>query len=521
MKRHILNIIKAIKAYMNKKYNILAIPLCAAMLSVASCNSKEESSLNVSPVDYSSTAVTAFALQADKSILNNLDSVFFTIDLNGAKIYNADSLPYGTKIDQLKVSLSADASAITAYSPKEGSTEVEEIDLLTNSGSQINFSMGEVRVKIVSYDGVNSRDYYINVNVHKVEPDSLYWSELACKELPSALATPSVQKSVKFNDKAYCLTSGGGSYSMAVSDDPFDYSWTSENVVFPQAVDVRSLTATADALYILATDGSLLSSTDGTTWSATGEVWHSIAAPYNSTLIGIKASAGAYDFATYPAGESLGAVPSDFPLSGASSAIEFSNKWASADQIVMFGGRSASGEPLGTSWAFDGTQWAKLSETLPALDGVAVTECTICEIDTMSWRPIENTVLLAFGGIKADNSINRDVYLSRDLGIHWKKGDEYLQLPEYMPSFYNVDILQFEHLLTLKSRSFGGEWTVMPTNVPFYLGPWAPVRSRITMLPTSWHCPFLYMFGGNGEDGGLHDVVWRGVVNHFTFRPLE
>ena len=112
---------------MNKKYNILAIPLCVAVLSMASCNNKEDSSLIVPPVDYSSTAVTTFALQADKSILNNLDSVFFTIDLNGAKIYNADSLPYGTKIDQLKVSLSADASAVTVYSPKEGSTDVEDL----------------------------------------------------------------------------------------------------------------------------------------------------------------------------------------------------------------------------------------------------------------------------------------------------------------------------------------------------------------------------------------------------------
>lgn len=506
---------------MNKKYNILAIPLCVAVLSMASCNNKEDSSLIVPPVDYSSTAVTTFALQADKSILNNLDSVFFTIDLNGAKIYNADSLPHGTKIDQLKVSLSADASAVTVYSPKEGSTDVEEIDLLANSGAQINFSMGAVRVKVVSYDGVNSRDYYINVNVHTVVPDSLYWSELACKELPSAFAAPVAQKSVEFDEKAYCLTSDGSSYSMAVSDNPFDYVWTSGAASFPQPVDVRSLTATDDALYILATDGSLLRSTDGTTWSATGEVWHSIAAPYNNMLIGIKADNGTYDFATYPAAASLGAVPSDFPVTGASAAIEFSSKWASADQIVMFGGRSASGEPLGTSWAFDGTQWAKLSETLPALDGVAVTECTICEIDTVSWRPIENTVLLAFGGRKADNSLNRDVYLSRDLGMHWKKGDEFLQLPKYMPSFYDVDILQFEHLLTPKARTLGGGWTVMPTNVPFYLAPWEPVRSRITMLPTSWHCPFLYMFGGNGEDGSLHDVVWRGVVNHFTFRPLE
>jgi len=505
---------------MNRKYNIFAIPALAFMLMLGSCGNSDETSITVEPVDLSNTAVSAFALKPDKTVLNNLDSVFFTIDLNGARIFNADSLPYGTKIDKLKISLTTEASAVTVFSPKEGSTEVEEIDLLANSDATVNFSAGDVRVKVVAYDGVSSRDYHIKVNVHAVEPDSLFWSELARTTLPTSLPSPTAQKSVKFAGKLYCLASDGTAYTMGISDKPFDNVWTTSTISFPQAVDVRSLTATDDALYVLALDGSLLQSADGASWASTGETWRSITAPYGGTLIGIKTVGGAYEFASYPAGLSIGSVPSDFPLGGNSVAQMFSSKWAADNQIVTCGGKSASGEVLNATWAFDGAKWAKISESLPALDGVAVTKCTICEVDTVSWRALESSVLLAFGGRKADGSLSSDVYISRDLGMNWKKGDCYLQFPDYMPAFCNADVLEFSHEFHVV-RSASSGWYPMTVNVPFFLTPWNPANSRVAVLPTSWECPFLYMFGGDGENGALYDTVWRGVVNHFTFYPLN
>ena len=64
-----------------------------------SCNSDSDSS--DSEVIYGSTQVKSFKLKANSNVLSGLDSVFFSIDLVNAQIYNADSLPFGTKTDKL------------------------------------------------------------------------------------------------------------------------------------------------------------------------------------------------------------------------------------------------------------------------------------------------------------------------------------------------------------------------------------------------------------------------------------
>ena len=158
-----------------------------------------------------------------------------------------------------------------------------------------------------------------------------------------------------------------------------------------------------------------------------------------------------------------------------------------------------------------------------------MTACTICETDTVSWRLKENDVLLAFGGTLTDGECNGNVYLSRDMGITWKKGDSYLQLPKYMPATSGADILVFYTTAYNgffsqgnSARSGGRRWIEMPVaQLPSIYLPGAAPLSRAIAPVTTWDCPFLYMFGGTDADGALQNVVWRGVVNHFTFQPLQ
>ena len=71
----------------------------AATVAVVSCNEKtEDVEIYLTP---SNVAVTAFSLNEDDDVMANLDSVFFSIDLANGVIFNADSLPIGTKIDKL------------------------------------------------------------------------------------------------------------------------------------------------------------------------------------------------------------------------------------------------------------------------------------------------------------------------------------------------------------------------------------------------------------------------------------
>ena len=70
--------------------------IAALFLSGISCNSTDDEEITYTISE--SVRVTSFSLAANDSVLANLDTVFFTIDLNGGQIFNADSLPVGTDV---------------------------------------------------------------------------------------------------------------------------------------------------------------------------------------------------------------------------------------------------------------------------------------------------------------------------------------------------------------------------------------------------------------------------------------
>ena len=68
-------------------------------------NDKDDDDAFTYSTSKQTTLVTGFALQANNEVLANLDSVHFTIDYDNGLIYNADSLPVGTDISALKVTV--------------------------------------------------------------------------------------------------------------------------------------------------------------------------------------------------------------------------------------------------------------------------------------------------------------------------------------------------------------------------------------------------------------------------------
>lgn len=501
---------------MTKTRHIIFAMGAAMLCSMSACNSDSDSDFEVQGLG--GVAVTAFSLQSNGNVLHNLDSVFFSIDLVNAEIFNADSLPCDTKINALKLSISSDpASEMTlSYAVEDGS--YEQANYLNDNNVEVNFAYGPVKLHMVSQDGVTSRDYTIRVNVHKMSPDSLYWASSARTDLPTSLSTPESQRAVRMADKAYCLTSSTDGYSMAVSDNPYGNKWTVSAPSFPENVDVRSMTATSTSLYILTVSGSLLKSADGMTWTDTGEKWRSITAPYEDRLLGVKISDGHYFHAEYPAGNTiLSEVEDGFPLSGNAGAVMLDSKWSAAKQVITVGGRDKDGNLLSGTWGYDGTSWACLSDRLPAGEGYAVAPYTVCKTDTVTWRVTESDVILAIGGRKA-TGVKPDVYISRDYGINWTKAYDELLLPQYIPGMYNADLLVFDTTLPLPvAPGHSKGWMEMPVKTPLALG--APML-RGAVLPEKWDCPFLYLIGGHTAGGSLEPYIWRGAVNHFLFRPI-
>lgn len=517
--------------YMLKKITLAFITL-ASMIGIAGCNSS--SSWDNHLVLQTSVAVTGFSLQSNPNVLNNLDSVYFSIDLDKALIYNADSLPMGTKTDKLVVNISTDGTSVCQLRFVNTNGVDTIVDYLTNSTDSINFSNGPVNLHLVSVDQVNSRDYQIFVNVHKMKADSLAWGRAARKSLPSLFGVPASQKTVRQGEILYCLTGYSSTYCLSTVSHP-EKAADMKYITFPFTPDINSFAAADDALYILDIGGGLHRSSDkGDTWTSVGKAWYSIIGGYGNTLLGIENRAGVFYHATYPDNGKATAVPANFPVEGTSQLYIYENKWSASPQAIMLGGYNSAGKPTDKTWAYDGENWGDLTMTAPVKAArwtlVPYYETTT---DSTSWRSKKADVLIAMGGIKEDGSLQPDVYVSKDLGFNWRKAEQVMQLPDYITPRYDAQAFVFTSKLTEKeletqasgkNRWISYEAQKLPSGwvVAEGISLMAGRRGTRAVKPiTEWDTPYIYMYGGYNANGSLYNTVWRGVINRLEFKPIQ
>ena len=447
--------------------------------------------------------VSSFSLKRDDSILTRLDSVYFAIDLVRAEIFNADSLPVGTRTSAMLVNIGTEsASACNLTFRVHGTDRDTTVNFIENPNDSINFADGPVKMEIVSRNGTARRTYQVRVNVHKSVPDTLTWDEKAARTLPTALTPGALkaQKTVMFDDKPYCFTTDGESVSLAVIDDAFNMTYSAERVTLPAGAIVGSIEATTSALYCNDADGNLYTSADGRTWTATGVKMTYLYGGYGDRLLGALKTADGWMHVTYPATD-VKAVPAGCPVGGASDIVQFTSKWNITPTAVIIGGVDADGKTTGHAWAYDGTNWGRLSNNpMPAAWGVAMYPYNVTSVSKSTWRVTEQSVLLAMNGLTLDKegkTVTQDtVYMSKDFGITWRKADMSLQMPSKMVKVGGADILVLDHTL--------------------HLTPAARVIAPIEQ----WECPYIYMFGGVKADGTLLPEVRRGVINRYTFKPI-
>lgn len=479
------------------------VPVAGAFVA---CNSSSYSEEDI--ILPSSTAVKAFSLAEDDSVVANLDSVFFSIDLVAARIFNADSLPFGTEVTKLTpvITMLETASKVELVVKRSDGVDTT-YNYTANSSEAIDFT-NPVALRVTALDGRSERSYTISVNVHKSVPDSLSWTEAARTTLPTSYSAPKAQRTVRNGDDFYCLTTDGTSYCLATRKGNLagkngavirPESWNKESLSLAFTPRVETLTSAPSGLYILAQDGTLWESADfGSSWTSTGLKWHSIYGVHNGTVLGSLQDRGQWKSQGYPS-KTYYNLPADMPVSGTSVPVSFTFPMSDRPQTLMTGGRLADGSLTGATWGFDGSQWAKVSKRdLPvAVEGVAVASY-VTFVNTTGWRFKEYPSLLAFGGRKADGSLNRKVYVSVDYGYIWKEADVCLQLPAHLGDFADAQAYVME-------TEFDGDLALQ----------------RIVSAEVSWKCPYIYLFGGVDPAGNLHNTMWRGVINRLQFKPVE
>lgn len=488
--------------------------VATALTPFASCNSSEE----VEVVLPSSATVRSFKLTANDKILPHLDSIFFSIDLYSGQIYNADSLPYGTRTSALVPVITTDGASVAQLTVPRDNKPDTIIDYLENSTDTVDFSNGPVKLRLVSLDGKTERNYTISVNVHQVPTDTLRWSRFEGGNLPSVFSVVSEQKTTEASGTYYCLTRYEHRYSMAWTTDPAG-AWNAAEVSLPADADIYSLTATSDALYITDTTGALFTSADkGASWTPTGSVMNAIIGAYGDRLLGTARNASQWTIVDYPASRTW-ALPDGFPVSGTSTAVAFRFEMSSSPQLIFTGGRKADGQLSKATWSFDGSNWADITKKpIPyALENMALVPYFDIQPDTAAWRVSKRTsVMLAMNGNRADGSPNDTVYMSSDFGLHWTKAPDNLQMPvDVVPSRTRTQA--FAYTATLRSRSASGNRVITWRDLGLARRP----MSRATAPITEWDVPYIYLFGGISAEGHTYNTVFRGVITEFSFKPLQ
>lgn len=504
-----------------KPYFFKALPLAlmttVLAAGIASCNKKDdEPEEEKETISYlPNTAVTSFKLKADKNIMARLDSVFFSIDLDHGVIYNADSLPVGTKVDKLVASISY-SSAITSAKiiMSGGTTRNDTIDYINNPGDSIDFT-GNVRLILATDNEEMKKEYTVKLNVHRQNPDSLVWNEVAVVSLPSRLPDPVDQKSVEKDGAVYSLImENDGSYTLASCGELYGNEWEKIQISPSFTPDVGSFAASSSAFYILDSNGVLYTSPDATAWTATGETWNRIIGGFADTAVGILTDSEGLKYAQYPM-KDLQAVAVDpaFPVDGFSNLASYSNKWAASPVALFCGGVMADGSLSSDVWAFDGSKWIVLaSGAFPAVKGASLIPYHAFRYtNSTSMQPTELNAWLLLGGEMADGAFTRTVYISYDNGVNWRVGDSLLQLPDFFPLMTGCDNVVQVHT---EDSSLSAAWRVMGRSD----------RHRVKWSVDGdilyWECPYIYLIGGNDSSDRLCNTIWRGALNRLQSAPI-
>lgn len=492
-----------------KYYRILPILLILTAVALASsCNKSDEDVAGETPTTTESVAITKFKLNPNISVMKNLDSVYFSIDLVHGVVFNADSLPKGTKITKLVPSITYPSSVTSALITMTGGTNREgTVDYLHSPTDTIDFS-GKVTLELKAGD--ISKTYILKVNVHNAESDTLIWENLAVNEkLPSRLENPKAQKTISGTDGAICLLEeNDGTFTLATSTNLFEEQWTKQAVEPGFTPDLNTFTYANNQYFILSNEGALYKSADALGWETCDKTWSNILGGYESYLLGLNAQGNSVSMVSYPEGLNIDNLPEDFPLEGFSSPLVNKSAWAGTSTMMIFGGKDINGTYCNGAWAFDGSRWVNLADRpLPAIYGLEV--FPYYSYLTASYggeREIAN--LIAMGGTLADGTINRDVYISYNNGISWVKGADYLQLPAEMKIGVHGNVLTVEKEM---------EWDLSNN--------WKAVKGRrvgytIDGDLVKWNCPYIFIFGGYDTEGTLIPDVKCGVLRRLTFAPL-
>ncbi|MBR2607253.1 MAG: hypothetical protein IKC70_04915 [Bacteroidaceae bacterium] len=353
----------------------------------------------------------------DSTVIKTVQGAFchFTINQETGEAYNVDSLPVGTDVTKVATSISCDGVAYLYVD----SLQSYELFVETDSFDYTN----PLKILIASTDGTYAREYKISLNVHKVDPNQLYWNRITENPAASGAAVRMSQK----DDKLYlfsCDNDGDVSlFTILVSNS---VSTESKNVSgLPQYPNMNSLVQYAGKFYIVA-DGKIYSSADGEAWenvSCEADVKTLFAASDKDNVIWAVANDSLAYAGDVAAGFTTVQPLSDkFPLYDLSSIVSPLRTNLNINRYLLFGRtmQGAQAQPQ---------LWGKLSNEKKWVNyNPSSYNTKVCpSLESLTVFPYDGK-LYAIGGkgtiAGADVAALSTIYVSRDNGLTWDAADE-------------------------------------------------------------------------------------------------
>lgn len=398
------------------------------------------------------------------------DNFQFTIDQVSRLIYLRDSLPFGSRIDKMPITITS-AGAYGVLLEDEGNGG--ERETVWNSTDSLDLTE-PVRIKVYASDEVSARVYTIKVSVHQVEPDSLVWHKVS-DSFSSGAVTGSTRTLVLGDELVTLAATDGGVAVYKNSWRNPSASWT-ETLLGADMADavVGSAQVFGGQILVVNSAGRVMASADGISWSemALGGTVEALVGAVTvdgvDNLVAIVDDGGTRQFRLTGDGQSwtddAGAVPEAFPI-GNFTGFELPLATNSRQHRLCVMGaedpEAALNDTTSFAWyTLDGLRWTEM-EGASTLRLPKLTLPTLLHYAGETW---------AFGSGDGDK-LSR-LFTSEDYGLVWREKTRDARL-DY----------SFEGRTAYSSAVDGDGW--------------------IWMVFSS-------------EDG-LSDEVWRGRVNRLGF----
>lgn len=397
--------------------------------------------------------ISAFTLKHDS--IPELSKTTFTIDQIGGRIFNQDSLPYGTEIDKVVATVTymspISIGAIQVMQEAVGDT------IHWNGTDSLDYSK-PVKFLITAYDGVTKKAYETKLNVHQVLPDSMVWAQEAVRLPGTAVSERKVIAFATENEEQYYMYTREAEGNQLYTASPADLSaWTPQTLIgLPESqINWEFVTEYEQKLYVPSSDQKLYSSTDGKEWvvvenapsvvSILGVLREETTAKKPSALAIIASINGTSHFASM---DKAGVwsegkvVPAQFPLSGAA-ALSYNLMYR--ERLLLAGGKTAGGNILADIWStMDGLDWVSIppvpTHSFGNREGASIA--------------LYDSTFFLVGGFDKDGKALKDIYRSKDNGITWTLSDSLVVMPQdYKARAYASMIVDKENNMYL----FGGK----------------------------------------------------------------